>query len=92
MAIFKEFEEDVLYELSGQKESEGLVRISRFYQVLRAIREFLESRPEAAAEELARIAATYFEIGEKPPTAEEQFLRGDIIRQRFNPPQDADHS
>jgi hypothetical protein len=86
VSLFKELEQDVLTELAGEKSSAGLHRISRFYQNLRAVREFLETRPEAAAADLARIKQTYLDAGEGHlMDDEERFLRQDVVRQRFNP-------
>lgn len=77
MELFKQFEEDVLSQLTLCPRENELVRITRFYQCLRSIREFLESRPEAAAAEIERIKKTYFidsEIG----------VPADVFRRRFN--------
>ncbi len=78
MEIMKGFEEDVLSEVTLCKHDSELVRITRFYQCLRSIREFLESRPQSAADEIERIKKTYFidsEIG----------VPVDVLRRRFNP-------
>ncbi len=78
VSLLREFEEDVLSEVTLCKQDADLVRSTRFYQCLRAIREFLESRPQAAASELERIRKTYFmdsEVG----------VPVDVVRRRFNP-------
>ncbi len=77
-SMFKEFEGEVLGEVAICKDEDQLVRSTRFYQCLRAIREFLESRPQEAQAELDRVKKTYFndpEVG--VPT--------DVLRRRFNP-------
>ena len=79
LSIFKEFEEDVLCELSLSKKEDELVRITRFYQVLRALRSFLESRPEAAVDEIKRIKETYF------PADIQEMTQDELFRKRFNP-------
>lgn len=78
MEIMKQFEEDVLSEVTLCKQADDLVRVTRFYQCLRSIREFLESRPQAASDEIERIKKTYFidsEVG----------VPIDVFRRRFNP-------
>ncbi len=86
MALFKEFEEDVLMELAGQKDTPGLVRISRFYQTMRTIREFLESRPEAAESNLLRIKETAY-AADGLPDAEDNSLGmvREVMRSMFDP-------
>lgn len=76
MSLLAEFEEDVLSEVTLCKSDTELVRITRFYQCLRSIREFLKSRPEAAAAEIERIKRSYFS---------DESVPGDVVRRRFNP-------
>ncbi len=78
ISLLREFEDDVLSEVTMCKQDSDLVRSTRFYQCLRAIREFLESRPQAAAAEIERIKKAYFvdpEVG----------VPADVVRHRFNP-------
>ncbi len=78
MKIFRDFEDGVLEELSLERSSEGLLRIAKFYQTMRAIRSFLESQPQQAAETLSRIKGQYFDL-----LADEMPV--DVVQARFNP-------
>ncbi len=80
MSLFKDFENDVLDQFSLEKSPDGMVRIGRFYQTMRAIREFLESTPEQAADSLAKIKSNYFD-----PL--EDVMPRDVVQARFNPDQ-----
>jgi hypothetical protein len=59
MRIFREFEQDVLNELAGEKITHNVIRISRFYQCMRSIREFLENVPADIAHELELLRQGY---------------------------------
>lgn len=55
--LFREHEFDLLEAISKTAASEDLLRRTRLYQYFRATREFLATRPEAAADELEALAA-----------------------------------
>lgn len=48
MQLFRQFEESVLANVSSAKGEDELVRVTRFYQIIRTLREFLEEHPEQA--------------------------------------------
>lgn len=87
VGLFKEYESDVLASLSKTAGDQDLLRRSRFYQFLRSVREFLETRPEAALEELQQLQQQLAE--EVDPGA---MTPGRLWQQRFGqgPPDGAE--
>lgn len=86
VSIFKHFEDDVLAELSLAKGSDEIVRITRFYQVLRAVREFMETRPQIAYDELMRLKQTFFsghELGLGSSELQRNLELHDVDTERF---------
>ena len=77
ISLMKSFEGDVLEELGLCKNTEELVRIGRFYPCLHAIRDFLETTPQAAASELERVKRAFFYENDLA-------VPRDVYRERFS--------
>jgi hypothetical protein len=75
--LFRDFEDSVLENVSRAKDSEELLRVTRFYQTVRSIREVLESHPENAFEQLQRIQDSKYSLAEVDPA----YLSQSIIHQ-----------
>ncbi len=79
MNIFQEFEDTVLGEVALERNPESLVRITRFYQYMRAVREFLKSRPESAYDALQAIKDTYVDGGAPELELSDVMHRGAMV-------------
>lgn len=85
VALFKDWEADVLSTVSKTGPDEELIRRTRLYQTVRTVREFLESRPLLAFEELKRQQAQRVEESDSTGKSMNQLLYERFVANR---PQD----
>lgn len=77
--LFKEYEADTLTMLAKTADNSDVLRRGRFYQFVRAVREFLETRPEVAREALERQRAAQVEVADSSTISPQ-----DLWFQRFS--------
>jgi len=77
--LFKEYEADVLTTMCKTAASDALLRRTRFYQFVRAVREFLEVQPEVARQSLSSIRAAQVEVDDPA-----RLSAADLWFQRFS--------
>lgn len=81
MGLFKDFEDTVMGSVAVAKDERELVRVSRFFQVVHAMRVVLETHPENAFQQLETLRTAHILNDIDPAT-----IPTDLIHKfRFNP-------